>query len=272
MSLSSLIALVDKRHGAATLRVASLAAEKLATPVDVLIARPDPTSAIPMVGDGLSGNVVNQIMEAAAAEAAADAAECQKLIAAWPDKGQAQVLDKTGPRRALIAETGRTYGMTILPCPNGPSGDGFEGIVDAALFETGRPVLIAPLHEVQTLGDNIAIFWNDSAEASRAVWAAAPFLRNAKTVNIYTVGDGDRSKAALTRIVNGLDRAGIKATGYAIPSKGDAEDQLVDAAAAMNADLVVMGAFTHSRLRELVLGGVTQHMLEVLARPTLMAH
>lgn len=272
MSLSSLIALVDRRHGAATLRTAGLAAEKLAAPLDILIVRPDPTNAIPIVGEGLSGAVVQQIMDSAAADAAADVAECQALIDAWPGKDEAQILDMTGSRRTLIAKTGRAYGLSVLPCPNGPSGDGFEGIVDAALFETGRPVLIAPLHEVQTLGDNIAIFWNDSAEAARAVWGAAPFLRNAKTVNIFTVGEGFNPESALDQIVSGLNRAGIKAIGHAIPPKGAPEDQLIDAAAAMDADLVVMGAFTHSRLRELVLGGVTQHMLEVLARPTLMAH
>ena len=132
--------------------------------------------------------------------------------------------------------------------------------------------MIAPLQAVPSLGERIAVFWNNSAEAARAVWAAAPLLKTASEVNIYTVGEGIDPEAALDRIVVGLKRAGISASGHAIQPKGAAQDQLIDAAAEMDADLVVMGAFTHSRLRELVLGGVTQHMLEVLARPTLMAH
>lgn len=272
MSLSSILALVDPKHGAATLSTASRAAEKLDAPIDVLIARRDPADAIPMVGEGLSGALVDQIMNAAAADAATDAAACQTLIEAWPGNAGANVLDLIGSRRSLIAETGRTYGMTVLPCPNGPEGGGFDGIVDAALFETGRPILIAPLHEVKSLGDRVAIFWNDSAESARAVWGAVPLLRQAGTVNIFTVGEGFNPESALARISAGLNRAGIRAEAHAIPPKGMAQDQLIDAAAAMDADLVVMGAFTHSRLRELVLGGVTQHMLEVLARPTFMAH
>ena len=166
MSLSSILALVDPKHGAATLSTASRAAEKLDAPIDVLIARRDPADAIPMVGEGLSGALVDQIMNAAAADAATDAAACQTLIEAWPGNAGANVLDLIGSRRSLIAETGRTYGMTVLPCPNGPEGGGFDGIVDAALFETGRPILIAPLQEVKSLGDRVAIFWNDSAEVS----------------------------------------------------------------------------------------------------------
>ena len=152
MSLSSILALVDPKHGAATLSTASRAAEKLDAPIDVLIARRDPADAIPMVGEGLSGALVDQIMNAAAADAATDAAACQTLIEAWPGNAGANVLDLIGSRRSLIAETGRTYGMTVLPCPNGPEGGGFDGIVDAALFETGRPILIAPLQEVKSLG------------------------------------------------------------------------------------------------------------------------
>ena len=83
-------------------------------------------------------------MNAAAADAAKDAVACQKLIEAWPRDAGAKVLDLIGFRRSLIADTGRTYGMTVLPCPNGPEDSGFDGVVDTALFDTGRPLLIAP--------------------------------------------------------------------------------------------------------------------------------
>ena len=181
MSLSSILALVDPKHGAASLAAARLAAGKISAPIDVLIARRDLTDAIPMVGEGLLRALVEQIMNAAA---------CQGLIDAWPGAADAKVIDAMGSRRSLIAEIRRTYGMTVLPCPNAPDSGGFEGIVDAALFETGRPILIAPLKAVKSLGDRIAIFCNDSAESARALWGAAPFLRASETVNIYTVGEG----------------------------------------------------------------------------------
>ena len=107
-------------------------------------------------------------------------------------------------------------------------------------------------------------------ELARAVSSAAPLLRQAETVNIFTVGEGFNPESALARIIAGLNRAGINAEAHANPPNGATQDQLIDAAA-MDSDLVVIGPFTHSRLRELVLGGVTQQMLEVLARPAFMA-
>jgi len=68
------------------------------------------------------------------------------------------VLDLVDSKRSVIAERSRTYGIIVLPCPNGPEGGSFDGIVDTALFETGRPILIAPVQEVQSLGDRIAVF------------------------------------------------------------------------------------------------------------------
>lgn len=119
MSLSSILALADARHGAATLTVAGLASDKLGAPVDVLIAKIDPRRAIPMVGEGLSGELVQQIMDSAAADAEVDAAACQAHVAAWSGHSAANVIEQVGARADLIAQNGRTYGMTVLPCPSG---------------------------------------------------------------------------------------------------------------------------------------------------------
>ncbi len=268
MSLSSILALVDAKHGASTLRLAGLASEKLAAPVDALIVRRDARESLPMIGEGVSGEVVQQIMDAAAADAEADVKAARAVIDAWPYAADAQVIEDTGRVGDVVARVGRTHGLTIAPCG---SDFGVTDAIDAALFRTGRPALISPLQEVKSVGDRIAIFWNDSAEAAKSVWGAIPFLRGAGKITAFSVDDLDVAEASLGRLKDGLARAGVNIQTQAI-DESDASRRLVDAAAEMDADLVIMGAFTHSRLRELVLGGVTQSVLDGLARPTLMAH
>jgi len=271
MSLSSILALVDAAHGAATLKVAGLASAALGAPVDALVVKRDPRDAIPMVGEGLSGDLVQQIMDSAEADANAAAAAAKKVFDGWPPHVDASLTEIVGRTADVIGRVGRVHGLTVLPC--GGASDSVTEAIDAALFTTGRPTLVAPLHEVQSVGTRCAIFWNDSAESARAVWGGLPFLRLAKQVTAFAVNEDFDGDDALGRLVDGLGRAGVKATAQAIePDGSGAASQLIDAAAAMDADLVLMGAFTHSRLRELVLGGVTQSMLEGLARPTLLAH
>lgn len=271
MSLSSILALVDAKHGAATLKVAGLASAAIGAPVDALVVKRDARDSIPMVGEGLSGDLVQQIMDSAEADADADADAAKDVFEHWPATASATVTEVTGQVGEVLASIGRVHGMSVLPC--GSVGEGNTEAIDAALFRTGRPALVAPLQEVKSVGKRVAIFWNDSPEAAKAVWGAMPFLRQAETVNAFTVGEDGDAEAALQRLVEGLKRAGVEATANIIaPSNLGAPAQLVEAAADMDADLVVMGAFTHSRLRELVLGGVTQNMLESLARPTFMAH
>ena len=271
MSLPTILALVDASHGAATLKVAGLAGEILGAPVEALVIKRDARDAIPMVGEGLSGDLVQQIMDQAEADANAAAAAAKEVFDSWPPHAKASLTEQTGHVDAVLGAAGRVHGLTVLPC--GGSSDIVTEAIDAALFQTGRPALVAPLQEVETLGKRVAIFWNDSAEAARAVWGAIPFLRQAEVVNAFAVDEGFDAAGALSRLTAGLEQAGVKATGKTIESDGSGSaNQLIDAAAEMNADLVVMGAFTHSRLRELVLGGVTQSMLEGLARPTFLAH
>ncbi len=271
MSLSSILALIDATHGAATLKVAGLAGAILNAPVDALVIKRDPRDAIPMVGEGLSGDLVQQIMDQAEADASAAAAAAKAVFDGWPASANASLTEAMGHVADVLGQAGRVHGLTVLPC--GAQNDSVTEAIDTALFQTGRPALVAPLHEVESLGKRVAIFWNDSAEAAKAVWGALPFLRQAETVTAFAVNEGFDANAALARLTDGLKRAGVTANAVSLPANNDsAAMQLVDAAAAMNADLVVMGAFTHSRLRELVLGGVTQSMLQGLARPTLLAH
>ena len=149
-------------------------------------------------------------------------------------------------------------------------------VLEAALFESGRPVLIVPFIQKERLKlDHVIMCWDGSRAAARAVADAMPFLTRAGTTSIV-VADTQSAKSADVAgadIAIHLARHGINATIERIPvSKIDVSNSILSYAADTSADLIVMGGYGHSRLRELILGGTTRGMLASMTKPTLMSH
>ena len=271
MSLATILALVEPKHGDATLRLAALAAEALAAPLDVMVIKPDPRDAVPAVGVAITADFVEQVM-AQAEKAGAERAKVSRAIYDAAGLGdQARFIEAVGREEAVIAAEAKVRALTVLPC--GGVGAGDTEAIGAALFETGRPVLVAPSFPVRSFRTRVAIFWKESPEAAKAVWSALPLLRQAEEVRVFTVGDDAASSASQQRLLGGLTRAGVSAEATLLePGDEPDGDLLIGSAANMDADLVVMGAYSHSRLRELVFGGVTISILDGLPRPVFMAH
>jgi nucleotide-binding universal stress UspA family protein len=148
-------------------------------------------------------------------------------------------------------------------------------IIEAALFETGRPVLIVPYIQKGGLKlDRVVVGWDGSRSAARAVNDAMPILTRAGLVEVVAVAErGKDEELPATDIAEHLARHGVAVEIKPIVAP-DAKvaDVLLSHAADSGADLLVMGGFGHSRLREFVLGGVTRGILEAMTIPTLMAH
>ena len=152
--------------------------------------------------------------------------------------------------------------------------------LEAALLETGKQVLLCPPQEsgsVETVGAHIAIAWNGSAEAARAVTIGLPLLAAAERVTVIALSDGSRTPAAdpvgPEALQSYLASHGIEAGIEAEKSKATAVGgALLKIAHGCGADLLLMGAYGQSRRRELVLGGVTQHVLEHADLPVLLTH
>lgn len=143
-------------------------------------------------------------------------------------------------------------------------------------LSTGRPVLVVPRYgSFPAVGDHVLVGWNASREAARAVNDALPLLRRAQRVTVLTVDPGDEPERRIpgADIALHLARHGVNAvvaqTRGADISVGDV---LLSYAADVGADLIVCGAYGHSRLREMVLGGATRHLLQHMTVPVLMAH
>lgn len=181
---------------------------------------------------------------------------------------------------ALASEARRADLIVVGQAGLGEEDSNAPGLVPEELvMQAGRPILVMPYAgRFPTIGERAIVAWRDTRESARATADAMPLLRQAKSVTVLQIGDkGDDAGAgrtALAGVVRYLERHGVKAVADYVPG-GDAVtpgDILLSRAADLNADLLVMGAYGHSRFRELVLGGVTREILSSMTAPVLLSH
>jgi nucleotide-binding universal stress UspA family protein len=175
---------------------------------------------------------------------------------------------------AVVAARGRSADLIVLARP--AELDGREAL-HAAIFDTGRLLLVVPPAETRQLprrfGHHIAIAWKASPQAASAVMGAVPWLKQAEKVTLILVG-ADAPPASLAEEAAALLHPhGIDAEPLLLAA-GDAEVGacILEAAHACGADCVVMGAYRHNRIVEMILGGVTHHMLHNADLPLFMMH
>jgi nucleotide-binding universal stress UspA family protein len=162
--------------------------------------------------------------------------------------------------------------------PDHPPRPRVRQLLEDVLMTSGGPILVIPcIGGYETVGTNILVGWNNSREAARAVKDAMPFLAKASSVTILeavpgggksTIGDFSGSD-----VVGYLAHHGISAkTTRTVMASISASDALLSCAADLSADMLVVGGYGHSRLRELILGGVTRELLQHMTLPVLMSH
>jgi nucleotide-binding universal stress UspA family protein len=171
---------------------------------------------------------------------------------------------------------GRRFDLVVVgqPGQNKPMPE--EVVDEGVLFESGRPVIFVPF--IQTAGlklDRVMVAWDGSRAATRAIGDAMPFLEKAKQVDVVVVGN----KPPKSDEVSGADlgqhlaRHKIKVEVKRITAPDiDVQSTMLSYAADSSADMIVMGGYGHSRLREFVLGGVTRGILGSMTVPVLMSH
>ena len=150
-----------------------------------------------------------------------------------------------------------------------------SAIAEQSLLHARRPVLLAPSRLTSALTDAAMIAWDESPECWHAMSAAIPFLRLAKSVQVVSVDrHADRRSASQAEALAYLRCHDIPATARVIaPQLRSVGDTLLATAGEDDFGLLVMGAYSHSRLREMLLGGATRHILKnAVARPVLLAH
>ena len=170
------------------------------------------------------------------------------------------VLNIVGPVADLI--------VVSRPAKRGGVADMF---MSAALLDSHCPVLILPKQGRKTLGKNVCIAWNQSREAANAVKAALPILALAERVTIVTCGPEDHIGPKATQLSAYLAHWGIKSERVRTRGR-DVESELLASYKEAGADLMISGAYSRSRWREKVFGGVTEHLIRRARIPVLMRH
>jgi nucleotide-binding universal stress UspA family protein len=252
-----------------------------------LFVRIDPFDAIPIVGEGVSPAIIDQLTEAAAAEmdrqrgaartafeAACSAVSIPVADAAPGPRGpSAGWREETGRRDDLVPRRARASDLVVFGRAEGDAPPDLIAVLEATLFGAGRPLLLVPPTPPATIGERVAIAWNDGAEAARAVAGALPFLDTAKAVHVLTAESRRIAPEAAQDLAGYLQWRGIAAERQPVAATGEpVAEALLQAAGAAGADLLVMGGYGRTRLSELVLGGVTRHVLNHPTLPVLMAH
>ena len=272
------------------LDVAFTLGRDLGAHVNVLHVSANPQDSVPLLGEGMSAAIIEEMLQLSENESSERASRAQlnfdktcgryaTAVAQTSAAGKgasAEFSRETGREDEILAVKGRLSDLIVAAQPVGDNQAVSMMTINAALFETGRPVVIAPPSFPATgalCGRKVVVSWNGSAEASRAVAAAMPLITRAESVVVLRA-DGDKSSSDMaSELVAYFAWHGINADTKLLNASGShVGPDLLDECGAVGADLLVMGAYTHSRMRQLILGGVTRHILSESQIPVLMAH
>ena len=169
----------------------------------------------------------------------------------------------------------RRFDLSIVGQSQRDYGAAEELMIEGALFESGRPVIVVPYIQKQVLTlERVMVCWDGGRTAARAIADALPLLVRAKSVEVVVVTEPHKSSEVDdTHMAEHLARHGVPAVVKRV-TRGDIDVQsaILSHAADISADFIVMGGYGHSRLREFILGGVTRNMLGAMTVPVLMSH
>ena len=288
MDWASILAVTDGAAGSDAAMAAAIdLGQRFNARVECLHVANDPRDLLPYVGEGMSGTALEQVMALvetsnAKRREAVDASFKRLCSGAGLPVVQADEPVEagkftvclnvvTGRQPQEIERLGRVNDLIVMPHPALTESDESASI-DAALFGTGRPVVTAPAKLKAGFGAKAAIAWDGSREGALAATAALPLLTRAAEVVIVTARE-DEDVTEPSALAHYLAGHGIEAKTWAYtPGSESIADGLLDQAEHAGADCLIMGAYGHSRLRERILGGATEGVLQRAKIPILMMH
>ena len=187
----------------------------------------------------------------------------KKSVALWTER--------VGTPDKVFSISGAVSDLIIVSRPIKEGKSKARKYMMSALLHSSRPVIILPQLEAPKIGSSISIAWNQSSQALKAVVAAIPLLRQAKNVNIITNGPENRIGPKAKHLIQYLQSWGIKAKHSKTTGK-DVTQAILESYNESESDLLVMGCYSHSRLKQRIFGGVTENILNKANIPVLMYH
>ncbi len=283
MSIKTILAPITG-HEATSAALASgmRLAKRLGAFVEVLHVQPDPRESVPFIAEGALTSVIDQYIAQAEKEAEARRVAAERIC---EEAARAAGMPATGPGAVPrfdsifgsaaqeVSTRGRVADLILVGRVPDDREVEWRLMVEAALIESGRPVLLMPAATRELAGVTVAIAWNGSMEAARAASAALPILHLAKQILILSGAKDLPVEPSPSRVGEWLARHGIAAKRRSVALKGwPVGEQLVTEAAGAGAELLVMGAYGHTRMRETIFGGATRSVLNESSLPVLLAH
>ena len=280
-----LLPLTGTAAGEAALATALMIARTWNAHVLALHVRVDSRDVAPLAGEGLSGAMIEEMMTATERESLARAQSVRTMFEHFVTAQQVRVGEPapgervptasfaavTGREEDLVAQLARIADLTVVPHPEAAEEVSSSDALHAVLFDSGRPVLIAPHTPPERIGRRICVGWNGTAESAAAVFSAIPWMQRAEAVRILSADEYQRRGPAAQDLTEYLALHDIAAEIATFrPVDREVGGGLLHAAQEFGADLLAMGAYSHSRLRQLILGGVTRHVLEHAKLPIMM--
>ena len=183
-------------------------------------------------------------------------------------------LDEAPEGESFVGSYGRVFDVIVMNRPDANSTGLYNRAIESGLFESGRPILLSPPSPPRQIATNVLIAWNCSTEQARATALAMPLLQKADRVTVLTVtgGTGVPGPSA-EQLIRYLQRNGIVAEPMKVELDGRSTGEAILATAqSLGCDLLIKGAYTQSRLRQMIFGGATQHVLANAALPVLLAN
>ncbi len=282
-----LVPLMGGARDAHVLAAAFEVAKAFGSHVAGVFVRPDPSEVLPYLGEGISAGVVQEIMDASREAANRASAVARAALDKAAREAGASTFDiaqvgngvgasfhvRDGLSEEVIAEEARLSDLVVFDVPADSKDVTLRGMLESALINGRKPMLLVPHKAVKIVGAKVAVGWDGGAAAAHAVSSAIPLLARAQAVEILNVTSGPIDTVQMDRLRDYLRLHGLAAVEHGInPGSQGTATALVDGATRAGAGLLVIGGFGHSRLRELVLGGVTRHVFANVTMPIFMAH
>lgn len=246
----------------------------------LIVAHSEPAPFVYATPDGIAAaEYYDRMIEAGKERTAEIKAACEESCRkAGISSEWRAAISAGGDRAGAAISTASTTDLIIAGQTDPDANAGTDYDLERLLFETGRPVLMVPsAGSYDPAPKNVLVAWNGSREAARSVFDALPFLKAAKKVEVLMVdpqaSDDTDAGAIGYDIAAALTRHGIEVNVQSVPSGGIPAGEVIEnRISETGAELLVMGAYGRSRLRELIFGGVTRTLLASMTAPVLMSH
>ncbi len=251
--------------------------------VTALHVRVDSRDVAPLAGEGLSGAMIEEMMSATEKESSERARAVRAMFDQYVSENQVPVGEArpgvmsasfatvVGREEDLVAQQARLADLTVVPHPEAGEDVSSSDALHAVLFDSARPVMVAPLVAPSRIGTRVCIAWNGTAESAASVQSALPWMQRAEAVRVLTADEYHRRGPAAADLLSYLALHGVNADVAVFrPVDREVGAGMLRAAKDFQCDLLSMGAYSHSRLRQLILGGVTRHVLEFADLPVMM--